>query len=319
MKKILLLMLVMAMVLTAFAGCSSGGTGGSEGGGGEGEAMKVGYSCNNFNDTFQTYIADAAKAAAKEANITLDVQDAQEDVIKQQDQIKALIEQGVQGLIVVPVDTSATEPITAAAKEAGIPLVYVNRNPFGESQPPENVYYIGTKEVDAGKFQAEYLKELLPDGGGVAILQGILSNEAALKRTEGNEEILKGTNFTILAKESANWQRDQGITLTENWITAYGDNLKVVLGNNDEMALGAVQALQAAGKTEVIVMGVDATPDGKAAVENGTMACTVLQDPVAFGSGAVDILKKVTAGESVDAVTWLPFTLITPENVKEFK
>ncbi len=316
MKKALILMLAMAMVLTMFVGCSNGGAVNT--GGGEGEAVKVGYSCNNLNDTFQTYIVDAAKEAAKEANITLDVQDAQEDVIKQQDQVNTLIEQGVKALIVVPVDTSATDAITTAAAEAGIPLVYVNRNPFGDSQPPENVYYIGTKEVDAGKFQAEYLKKIMPEGGGIAILQGILSNEAALKRTQGNEEVLAGGKFTILAKESGNWQRDQGINLTENWITAYGDDLKVVLGNNDEMALGAVQALQAAGRTDVIVMGVDATPDGKAAVADGTMACTVLQDPVAFGSGAVNIITKALADETVDAVTWLPFTLITADNVKDF-
>ena len=215
MKKILALLLVLVLAL-GLAACGGGETAETPE-----DAVKVGYSCNNFNDTFQTYIVDAAEAAAAEAGFTLDVQDAQEDVIKQQDQVKAMIEQGVAALIVVPVDTSAMGPITDAASEAGIPLVYVNRNPFGEGEIPENVYYVGSQEIDAGKFQAEYLMEMLPDGGGVGILQGILSNEGALKRTEGNEVTLAGTNFTILAKESGNWQRDQGLTLTENWLTAY--------------------------------------------------------------------------------------------------
>ncbi len=318
MKKILVLMLVMAMVLTAFVGCGNKDTG-SEGGG-EGEAVKVGYSCNNLNDTFQTYIVEAAKNAAKDANITLDVQDAQEDVIKQQDQVNTLIEQGVKALIVVPVDTSAMEAITAAASEAGIPLVYVNRNPFGEGAIPEGVYYVGSQEVVAGEFQANYLEEMLPDGGGVAILQGILSNEGALKRTEGNEKVL-GANpaFKILAKETGNWQRDQGLTLTENWLTAYGDDLKAILANNDEMALGAVQALQAAGRTDVIVMGVDAIDDAKAAVADGTLAATVLQDAAGQGGGSVEVLKKILDGGTAEAITWVPFVLITPENIAEFK
>jgi len=311
MKKILAIMLVLVLALGMVA--CGGGTEEPT------DMVKVGYSCNNFNDTFQTYIVDAAKAAAEEAGYTLDVQDAQEDVIKQQDQVKAMIEQGVAALIVVPVDTSAMGPITEAASAAEIPLVYVNRNPFGEGEIPANVYYVGSQEIDAGKFQAEYLISALPDGGGVGILQGILSNEGALKRTEGNEVTLAGTNFTILAKETGNWQRDQGLTLTENWLTAYGDGLNAILANNDEMALGAVQALQAAGRTDVIVMGVDAIPDAKTAVADGTLAATVLQDAEGQGGGAVGVVASVLAGETVDPVTWVPFVLITPENIADFQ
>ena len=310
MKKILVVMLILALVL-GMAACGGGGGNEDEGEGGD-AAVTVGYACNAFNDTFQTYIVDAAEAAAAEAGITLDVQDAQEDVIKQQDQVNAMIEQGVAALIVVPVDTSAMGPITEAAQAAGIPLCYVNRNPFGEGELPEGVYYVGSQETDAGKFQAEYLLELRPEGGGVGILQGILSNEGALKRTEGVETALAGTDYTILAKESGNWQRDQGMTLTENWITTYGDKLNAILANNDEMALGAVQALKAANRTDIIVMGVDATPDAEVAVKAGEMAATVLQDSKGQGGGAIDIISKALAGEAVDPVTWIPFVLVKP-------
>lgn len=314
MKKVLILMLVIGLVLTSFAGC--GGDSKTV----DKEVVKVGYACNNFNDTFQTYIVDAAKAAATEKGITLDVQDAQEDVIKQQDQVKTLIEQGVSALIVVPVDTSAMEPITKAAKDAGIPLVYVNRNPFGDGKIPEGVYYVGSQEIVAGQFQADYLKKLLPEGGGVAILQGILSNEGALKRTEGNEKVLSEVPaFKILAKETGNWQRDQGMTLTENWLTAYGKNLKAILANNDEMALGAIQALKAANRTDIIVMGVDAIDDAKAAVADGSLAATVLQDAKGQGSGAMDVVAKAIKGETPDSITWIDFVLITPENIKDFQ
>lgn len=314
MKKILAIVLVLVLAMGMLAAC-----GGGEEGGGD-DAVKVGYSCNNFNDTFQTYIVDAAEAAAAENGITLDVQDAQEDVIRQQDQVKAMIEQGVKALIVVPVDTSAMEPITSAAQEAGIPLVYVNRNPFGEGALPEGVYYVGSQEIVAGKFQAEYLVELMGEEGGVGILQGILSNEGALKRTEGNESILSQyPGIKVLAKETGNWQRDQGMTLTENWLTAYGDTLKAILANNDEMALGAVQALQAAGRTDVIVMGVDAISDARTAVADGSLAATVLQDAAGQGGGAVSVVAKALAGDSVDSITWIDFVLITPENIADFQ
>ncbi len=283
----------------------------------EGKGVSVGYSCNNFNDTFQTYIVDAAQAAADENGINLQLQDAQEDVIKQQDQVKAMIADGVKGLIVVPVDTSATQPITDAAKEAGIPLCYVNRNPFGEEQPPENVYYVGSNEPDAGKLQAEELMKLLPDGGNVCILQGLLSNEGAIKRTEGFMNAIDTEKYKVLATEAADWQRDKGMTTTENWLTTFGEDLNVIISNNDEMALGAAQAAQAAGRSDIIIMGVDASPDGKQAVVDGKLAATVLQDAVNMGGGAIKLINEAVAGGKPEAVTWVPFSLLTPDNVKD--
>lgn len=314
MKRVVSILIALALIFS-LAACGGGSEETSEADG----AIKVGYACNNFNDTFQTYIVDAAKVAAAEQGIDLDVQDGQEDVIRQQDQVKAMIEEGIQALIVIAVDTSATQPITDAAKEAGIPLVYVNRNPFGGAQPPEDVYYIGTQEPEAGKLQVEYLKKIMPEGGNVAILQGMLTNEAAVKRTEGNETGLAGSNFNILTIEPANWQRDQGMNVTENWLTAYGDELNVILANNDEMALGAAKAVQAAGRTDVKVLGVDATPDARKAVKDGNLDATVLQDPVGLGNGAIDIVKKAIEGTSQEPITWLPFTLVTPDNVDQYQ
>ncbi|MFV0504825.1 MAG: substrate-binding domain-containing protein [Lachnospirales bacterium] len=312
MKKILFLIFVLAFVLTACNGESSQVED-------TGSEVIVGYSSNNLNDTFQTYIIDAAEKKASEVGAKVEIQDAQEDVIRQQDQVKAMISQGVDVLIVVPVDTSAIEPITKAAATAEIPLIYVNRNPFSESDMPENVFYVGSQEFDAGMFQAEYLMELI-EGGGVGILQGILTNEGAVERTRGNIETLAdNSNFKILAEESGNWQRDQGITITENWITAYGDELKAVLANNDEMALGAVRALETAGRTDVIVMGVDGITDALLEVENGKLAATVLQDAVGQGSGAIEAAMNAVSGKEQDAITWVPFVLINKDNIAEYK
>ncbi len=312
MKKILIVMLVLVMVLGTFTACGGAKEPAAKG-------FTIGYASSNLNDTGQTFIADAATAYATENNITIDVQDAQEDVVKQQDQVKAMIEKGVNAILVVPVDTSAMGPITDAATAAKIPLVYVNRNPFGDATPPAGVYYIGSKEVVAGELQGDALIKLMGEKGGVAILMGKLDNEAAVKRTEGNKNVLsKYPGITILAEETGNWQRDQGMSLTENWLTAYGTKLNAILANNDEMALGAVQALKAAGRADVLVLGVDAIPDAKAAVADKSLAGTVLQDLAGQGRTGMEIAVKVLNGETPAQVTWIDFVSVTPENVAQF-
>lgn len=316
MKKILAVMLVLVLALGMLTAC---------GGGADTEApaddtVTIGFAQCNLNDTFQTYVTDAAKAKAEELGYTMDVQDAQEDVVKQQDQVNTMIEQGYDVIMVVPVDTSAMGPITDAVTAAGIPLVYVNRNPFGTDTPPEGVYYVGSQEIVAGQLQGEYLVELMGETGGVGILMGILSNEGAVKRTEGNETVLSQyPGIEILAKETGEWQSDKGMAITENWLTAYGDKLNAILANNDGMAIGAVQALTAAGRDDVIVMGVDAIPDAVQMVADGTLDATVLQDAVGQGAGGVEVAAKVLGGEAPEAVTWIDFVLVTPENVADFQ
>jgi len=317
MSKKISLMLVLVLAIGLLAGCGGGDTGGDAGNGDAG--MTIGYASSNLNDTGQTFIADGARAYAAENGLEILVQDAQEDVVRQQDQVLAMIEQGVDALVVVPVDTSAMDAITAAAKEAGIPLVYVNRNPFGEDQPPEDVYYVGSQEIVAGRFQGEALVEMMGEEGNVAILVGMLTNEGAVKRTEGNKEIIaQYPGINILAEETGNWQRDQGLSLTENWLTAYGNDLNAILANNDEMALGAVQALQSAGREDVLVLGVDATPDAKEAVKAGTLAGTVLQDLAGQGNMGTEVAHQAAKGEAPTQVTWIDFVPVTIDNVDEF-
>lgn len=314
MKKFLLLSLVVIMtagLMTGIAGAQ--------------DTFKIGYSCNNFNDTFQTFIEDHARAFAEENGIEYTYADAGEDILKQQDQIKAFIAEGVDAIVVVPVDTSATEPIIDITKEAGIPVVFVNRNPFSEiavEDIPENGYYVGSESIDAGLFQAEYLVELLgtEEPVGYAILVGLLSNEAAVARTEGNKQILdEYPNYTLLAEKNGDWQRDQGLTITENWLTAYGAELKAILANNDEMALGALEALEANGREEVIVMGVDLIDDAKTAILDGRLDASVLQDAKGQGEGAMKIALSILSGEEVEKLTMIPYVLVTPETIDQYQ
>lgn len=306
--------LVLLLAVVLLGACGKGDAGKSEG------KMTVGYAINNLNDTFQTYILEAAKDKAKENDMNIRVENAKEDLIAQQDQVNTLIQNGVDALIVVPVDTSAMDPITKAAQNADIPLIYVNRNPYAgkEDKMPKNVYYVGSEEITAGIMQMEFIGEKLGGKGNIAILMGILGNEGAMKRTEGVEQVIKEKypEMKVLNKETAEWQRDKAIAVTENWISTYGKDINAVIANNDEMALGALQAAKKNNRSDMLIIGTDAIPDAIEAVEKGELAGTVFQDAKGQGGGAIDVLVNKDKAESV---TYVPFQLITKDNVSEFK
>lgn len=327
-KKKLAVTLSLALTLAGLAACGANGEHKDEKAGTDEKStgkVKIGYVINNLNDTFQTYILEAAKEYAKENDIELMVENAEEDTIKQQDKVMSLLQKEVQGIVIVPTDTSAMEPITEAVQQAGIPLAYVNRNPYAgnETDIPDQVFYIGSDEKTGGEMQMEYIGEQLAGKGNVAILMGILGNEGSMKRTEGVEETAKKNfkDIKILAKETGNWQRDEGMNVTENFITTYEDELNAIISNNDEMALGAIEALKANNMLDKVkVAGLDATPDALEALEKGELTCTIFQDAKGQGSTAVQtVFEAINKNPSSEKVIYIPFKLVTPENLTEFK
>jgi len=223
--------------------------------------IDIGVSIANFDDTFLMYMKDGMEAYAKEHGdkITIEFVDAAEDMAKQMDQVENFVVQKKDAIVVVPVDTSATAPITKKATDAKTPLVYVNRNP---GNLPEGAYYVGSQDVVAGRLQMEWLAEALNGKGNVAILIGKLDNEGALARTKGNEEVAADfPDINIVEKQTGKWQRNDGMMVTEDWLNKYGTELNAVLCNNDDMALGAAQALKDAGREDILVLGVDVILD----------------------------------------------------------
>lgn len=282
--------------------------------------VKVGVSIANFDDTFLTYMMDGMKAYAKahSADVEITFTDAKEDMAKQLDQVENFIVQKKDAIIIVPVDTSATAPMTKNIVGKNIKAVYVNRNP---GNLPDGAYYVGSEEIVAGRLQMEFLGEKLKGKGNVAILMGKLDNEGALKRTAGNEEVQKNkfSGIKILDKQTGLWQRNEGLAKTEDWINRFGKDLNAILCNNDDMALGAIQALKDKKRTDIIVVGVDATPDALTSVSKGELAATVFQDAAGQGGGGVEVALKAAKGEKVQKETWIPFKLVTPENLSQFK
>lgn len=312
--------LVLLSGMVFLVGCADTGT--NEGAPSD-SGKTIGYAINNLNDTFQTYILNEAESKAVELGYAVEVSNAEEDLIKQQDQVNTMIANGVDGIIVVPVDTSAMDPITQAAVEAEIPLVYVNRNPFQSFDDiPEGVYYVGVNEYQGGQLQAEYGAELLgEEGGGVAVLMGILGQEAQVLRTAGAVDTFgESNNINVLAQETALWQRDQAVTLAENWMSAYGEDLKLILANNDEMALGAIQAIQANNRTDIYVIGTDLIPDAIQAIKHGEMSASVYQDPVYQGQKGIEIIDTlVNGGEWEEIAQLADFILVNEDNVSDFE
>ncbi len=215
----------------------------------------------------------------------------------------------------VPVDTSAAQPMADAAKAANIPIVFVNRNPSIAGVP-----YVGSDSLYAGQVEMEELAKLAGNKGDVVILQGQVTNEAAVLRTQGCNEKATAAGMKVVATQSGEWDRAKGQAITENWIQS--GTLKegmVVCANNDEMALGAINALKAANLLDkVFVGGVDATSEALAAMQAGELEVTVFQDAKGQGAGGVQAAVDLLAGTEVPDYVDIPYVLVTPENINDF-
>lgn len=278
--------------------------------------IKIGVSML-FDDRWLTTMRDAMTAyAASQPGVELIMVDSREDVGVQLGQVENFISQGVDAIVLVAANTDATEPMTQAIVEAGIPLVYVNRRP---ANLPEGVVYVGSDSIIAGRLQMEWIAEALGGEGNVVIMMGNLAQEAAQQRTAGVKEVAaKYPGITITKEQSANWDRAEGMALMENWL-ATGDRIDAVASNNDEMAIGALKAIEAAGKLgEIIVGGVDATADALAEMEAGRLNVTVFQNAKGQGEGAIAAAIALARGKPVEPVIWIPYELVTPENYKEY-
>jgi inositol transport system substrate-binding protein len=288
-------------------------------------AETVGVSMALFDDNFLTVLRNGMEDyAATLDGVELQVEDAQNDVAKQLDQINNFIASGVDAIVVNPVDTSATQAMSDAAAAAGVPLVYVNRQPINVDALPDNQAFVASNEVESGTLQTQEVCRLLAEQGlteaNVYVIMGELSNQAAVQRTQDIKDVMAsgtcGVTLNILDEQTSNWRRDEAQNLMTNWLSA-GEEFQAVIANNDESALGAIQALKAGGVAmdSVVVAGIDATQDALAAMQAGDLDVTVFQDAAGQGQGALDAALALARGEAVEQKVYIPFQLVTPGNV----
>ncbi len=255
--------------------------------------------------------------------VTLQVEDAQNDVAKQQSQIQNFIASKVDAIIVNPVDTDATGAMSKIAADAGIPLVYVNREPANVDSLPEKQAFVASNEVESGTLETKEVCRLLKGKGKIVVMMGELSNQAARQRTKDVHDVIatdECKGLQIVEEQTANWSRTEGSDLMTNWLSA-GLEFDAVVSNNDEMAIGAIQALKAAGRSmdSVVIGGVDATQDALAAMAAGDLDVTVFQNAAGQGKGSVDAALKLAKGEKVETKVYVPFELVTPENLSKYQ
>ena len=259
----------------------------------ESKNIVIGAIMGNMADTFIKYIHDDLLEYSKsKENITILIKDASGDAGVEQNLVENLILQGVDGIMLQLVNPETSRAIDDLAKQSNIPILYFNHRPKGLE---EGTYsYVGLNERRVGELQAEAALKVRNSGNAV-ILIGPLGTEAAEDRTKGVKDKIANSNIKILREQSAAWYRDRALTIVENWITS-GLNIDFVFSNNDDMAIGAIQGLEASGKVmgthkgEIMVFGVDATPDGMNLINDGKMYATIKQDTMVQASEALDAM-----------------------------
>lgn len=320
-NRILILLAVLAVALTA---CGTGGATGGDAGATDtgttatsdgGAGGTVGLALSTLQNPFFVTLRDGAQQAADDAGIELVVADAQDDAQTQADDLQNFISQGVDVIVVNPVDSAAIVPSIEAANEAGIPVVTVDRGADGG----EIASHIASDNVLGGQLAGEYLFEQIGGAGNVAMLEGVPGTSAARDRGEGFTNALdEAADVELVANQTANFNREEGFTVAQN-ILQSNPELDGIFAQNDEMALGAVEAAREAGALEdLVIVGFDATDDALAAIEAGEMAATVAQQPDVLGARGIETAAAIIAGDEVDAEQPVEVQLVTADNVSEF-
>jgi len=303
----LTLLLVLGLLVT---GCTSKTAPAPSGNSGAPQAKTYtfGVSLSGLNHPFFVDVKTGLEAKAKELGVNVIVTDAQDNTSKQISDIEDLITKKVDVIILNPTDSAAVVPAVEKANAANIPVVTVDRAANGGKVAT----HIASDNVEAGKMAADFIIKALNGKGKVVELQGIAGSSAARDRGKGfNDQIKTAAGIQIVAQQPADFARAKGLSVMENILQAHPD-IDAVFGHNDEMVLGAIEAMKSKLKDKkVVVVGVDAIDDAVKAINDGTMAATVGQKPKLMGEMAVESALKIVKGEKVDAFIPVPLDLIT--------
>ncbi|MFD0693716.1 sugar ABC transporter substrate-binding protein [Paenibacillus sp. GCM10027628] len=279
----------------------------------------IGVSMPTFNDKWLSYLLGSMKDfgdAHKDFNATY--VDAQNDANKQLSQVETFISQKVSAIAIVPVDTVSIQQIVDKANKAKIPIVIINRTFDGVDKASA---YVGGQSIESGILEMTQVGKVLGGKGDIAVMEGSNGHEAAIQRTAGYKQVIKEKypDIKIVLDQSADFDRAKGMSLMENWLNS-GKHIDAVAANNDEMAIGAIMALKAANKLDQIkVFGIDGTPVGLGFIKSGELQATVFQDAMGQGKGGMETAYKLAKGEQVNKTNYVPYVLVTKDNVDEIQ
>lgn len=271
----------------------------------------IGLALSTQNNPFFVALKNGAQKEAAADGYTLTVVDAENDPAKQISSVEDLIQKKVAVILLNPTDSSALAGAVKEANDAHIPVITLDRSVDGG----QVVTHIASDNVVGGSVAAKFLIKALNNKGNVIELQGVPGTSAARDRGQGFDDEIKTSGLKIVAQQPANFDRAQGLSVTENLLQAHPD-VQAIFAQNDEMALGAVRALDGAKRSNVLVVGFDGTPDGIQAVKDGKIAAIVAQQPEMIGQLGVENAKNVIDGEKVEAKIAVPLKLVTKDNAQ---
>lgn len=259
---------------------------------------------STLNNPFFVTMKEGAENKAKELGYELIVLDSQNDPSKELSNVEDLTIRGVKAILINPTDSAAVSNAIRIANRSDIPVLTLDRG----AQRGEVVSHIASDNVAGGEMAGKFIMEKVGEKAKVIQLEGIAGTSAARERGEGFMKVVKGGGMELLASQPADFDRTKGLNVMENMLAANPD-VQAVFAQNDEMALGALRAIQASGK-DVMIVGFDGTDDGIAAVKRGKMAATIAQQPELIGAIGVETADKMLKGEPVEKSIPVPLKVV---------
>ena len=297
MKKFLSIILTIIMIAMTLVGCQQKS---------DSSVKKIGFIVSTLNNPFFVDLKSGIEERAKELGYEVVVLDSQNDPAKEVSNMEDLTVKDVDIVLLNPVDSDSAVASVMIANNYELPVVTVDRAANGG----DVVTHIASDNAVGGSMAAQYLIDQLDGKGNIVELEGTAGSSAARDRGQGFDDKIAESDMNIIAKQIADFDRTQGLTVMEN-ILQSKKNIDAVFAQNDEMALGAQKALEDMGMKDVLIVGFDATDDAVEAVKNGTMAATVAQQPLLIGEAAVNAIDKILKGEKVDNFIPVELKLIT--------
>lgn len=261
---------------------------------------------STLNNPFFVSMKDGAQKEADKLGYKLVILDSQNNPAKELANVQDLTVRGTKLMLINPTDSDAVGNAILMANQAKIPVITLDR----AANKGEVVSHIASDNVAGGKAAGEFIAKKLGDNAKVIQLEGIAGTSAARERGDGFKKAQEEHKFNMLASQSADFDRTKGLNVMQNLLTAH-PQVQAVFAQNDEMALGALRALQTAGKSDVLVVGFDGTADGVKAVQRGKLGATVAQQPEQIGVIGVETADKVLKGEKVPANIPVELKLVT--------
>ncbi len=316
-KKLGILALGLTLILTLGA-CGKTGLGNSSGQASkevtkkEAKDLKLGVSLSTTNNPYFVAMKEGIDKFASQESVTVKVTDAQDDAARQADDVQNFISQNVDAILINPVDSKAIVTAIKAANTANIPVILIDRG----SEGGEVLTTVASDNVEAGKMAADYIVKELGEKAKAFELSGVPGASATVDRGKGFNAIAK-SKLNVLSSQSANFDRAKALNTAQNMIQGNKD-VQVIFAQNDEMALGAAQAVKSAGLQNVLIVGIDGQPDAHDAIKKGDISATVAQQPAKMGEIAIQAAIDHYQGKKVEKITVSPIHLVTKDNVDQY-